>query len=157
MGQKTQQDPFFFKFLTKKSLLSCLYFVKKRQFSRKLTALMPIFCQKNVHSLKNTVLPCHFFQIFMKNPFLSCPFLVKKMSILSKLHYILGPKSQQGISFFKVFTIKLLLSCSYFVKSVHSLKNTLLSCPYFVKKGPFSQKHSVLMSLFRIFYEKPLL
>ena len=45
-GPKNSIGSLFFQFLTKKSLLSCLYFVKKRQFSRKLTALMPIFCQK---------------------------------------------------------------------------------------------------------------
>ena len=56
------------------------------------TALMPIFCQKNVHSLKNTVLSCHFF--FMKNSLRSCPYLVKITSILSKLPYIMGQKSQ---------------------------------------------------------------
>ena len=39
-------------------------------FYKKVSAVMPIFCQKNVHSLKK--------------PTLSCPYFVKKMSILSK-------------------------------------------------------------------------
>ena len=29
---------------------------------------MPIFCHKNVHSLKNTVLSCNFFHIFLEKP-----------------------------------------------------------------------------------------
>ena len=63
----------------------------------KMTALMPRFCQENVHSLKNTLLSCpyfskkrpfpqkqgailiHFvFKFLTKNPLLSCPYLVKK-------------------------------------------------------------------------------
>ena len=39
---------------------------------------MSIFCQKNVHSLKNKVLSCHFFIFFHTNPILLCPYLVKK-------------------------------------------------------------------------------
>ena len=68
----------FFRFLTKKLLLSCPYFVKKRPFSQKHTALMPIFCQTNVHSLKNTVLSSHFFSFFIKNPLFPCPYLDQK-------------------------------------------------------------------------------
>ena len=69
-------------------------FCKKRPFSKKHAALKSRFCQKNGHSLKNTVLLCHFFKIFMTNPLLSRPDLVKKMSILSKLHYNIGSKRQ---------------------------------------------------------------
>ena len=76
MSQRSQYDALFFRFLTKKSSLLCKYFVKKRPFSKKHTALKTIFCQKNVHSLKNTVLLNHFFKIFMKNPLLSRPYLV---------------------------------------------------------------------------------
>ena len=78
MSQRSQQDALFLRFLTKKLSLLCPYFVKKRPLSKKHTALKSIFCQKNVHSLKNTVLLCHFFKIFMKNPLLSRPYLVKK-------------------------------------------------------------------------------
>ena len=84
MSQKSQYDAHFFRFLTEKSSLSCPYFVKKRPFSKKHAALKSRFCQKNGHSLKNTVLLCHFFKIFMTNPLLSRPYLVKKTSILSK-------------------------------------------------------------------------
>ena len=64
MSQRSQYDALFFRFITKKSSLLC---VKKRPISKKHTALKSIFCQKNVHSLKSTVLLCHFFKIFMKN------------------------------------------------------------------------------------------
>ena len=83
-AKKVNMMPFFFRFLTEKSSLSCPYFVKKRPFSKKHAALKSRFCQKNGHSLKNTVLLCHFFKIFMTNPLLSRPYLVKKTSILSK-------------------------------------------------------------------------
>ena len=53
----------------------------------------PIFCQKNVSSLKNTLLPCYFFQIIHENPILSCPNLVKRTSIVSKLHYLMGQEN----------------------------------------------------------------
>ena len=59
-------------------------FCKKRPFSKKHAALKSRFCQKNGHSLKNTVLLCHFFKFFMTNPLLSRPYLVKKTLILSK-------------------------------------------------------------------------
>ena len=56
MGKKVNRMPFF-RFLTKKLLL---ILSTRRPFSKKDTDLH-IFCQKNVHSLKNTVLSCHFF------------------------------------------------------------------------------------------------
>ena len=104
MSQRSQYDALFFRFLTKKSSLLCPYFVKKRPFSKKHTALKSIFCQKNVHSLKNTVLLYHFFKIFM-NPLLYCPYLVKKSSILSKLYY--GPKKSIGCPFLPIFHEKI--------------------------------------------------
>ena len=58
--------PFFFRFFTKKSLLSCPYLSKKRPFFKKHSVLIPIHYQKNVNSLKNTMLSCHFFY-FSKN------------------------------------------------------------------------------------------
>ena len=140
MGKKSQQGALFF---------------QKRPFPKKQTALMPIFCPKNVYSLKNTVLTCNFFFKFvMKNPLLSCPYLVKKTSILTKLYYIMGQKSQQD-ALFSDFSRKnyyshvhilskkppkkhIVLMSIFCEKNVHSLKNTVLSC------------HS-----FQIFHEKP--
>ena len=96
----------FFRFFMKNPPLSCPYLVTHRQFCQnstilwarkvdrmlfisiyheKLGALMPTFCQKNVHSLKNTVPSCQFFFNFlMRNPLFSCSYLVKKSAILSK-------------------------------------------------------------------------
>ena len=82
MSQRSQQDALFLRFLTKKLSLLCPYFVKKRPFSKKHTALKSIFCQKNVHSLKNTVFLCHFFKIFMKNPLAVKTIFGQKTSIL---------------------------------------------------------------------------
>ena len=62
--------------LLKKTFFSCRYFVKKRPFSQKQNSLMT------------------FFQICHENSLLSSPYLVKKTSNLSKLNYIIGPKSQ---------------------------------------------------------------
>ena len=58
--KKSKRYPFFL-FFTEKSLLSCPWFVKKRPFSKKHVALMPLFFQNNVHSLKNILLSYHFF------------------------------------------------------------------------------------------------
>ena len=105
MSQRSQYDALFFRFLTKKSSLLCPYFVKKRPFSKKHTALKSIFCQKNVHALKNTVLLCHFFKIFMKNPLLSRPYLVKKRQFSQK-YIIIWPNKSIGCHFFRFFTKK---------------------------------------------------
>ena len=102
MSQRSQYDAFFFRFITKKSSLLC---VKKRPISKKHTALKSIFCQKNVHSLKNTVLLCHFFKIFMKNPLLSRPYLVKKRQFSQK-YIIIWPNKSIGCPFFRFFTKK---------------------------------------------------
>ena len=77
----------------------------------------------------------------MKNPRLSSPYLVKQTSILSKLRYIMGQKSQQD-AFFSIFLRKKNSSsdANIFSKSVDTFsKNTLLVCPYFVNKRVFSQ------------------
>ena len=104
-AKEVSMMPFFFRFLTKKSSLLCPYFVKKRPFSKKHNALKSIFCQKNVHSLKNTVLLCHFFKIFMKNPLLSRPYLVKKRQFSQK-YIIIWPNKSIGCPFFRFFTKK---------------------------------------------------
>ena len=67
---------------------------RKRPFSKKHFALIPVFCRKNVQSLKNTLLSCQFlFKFYMKNLLLK-PIFDHKKSIMSKLHSIMGPKSQ---------------------------------------------------------------
>ena len=59
--QKSQYALFFRFFSKKKNSTHAHILSKKRPFSKKQTGLMPIFCQKNVLSLKNTKLSCNFF------------------------------------------------------------------------------------------------
>ena len=138
-------------------------------FHKKNTALIPMLFQKDVHSLKNTLLSSHahilfaqkhcnlmsrFFNFYMKNPMLSCPYLIKNRSILSKLNCIMDQKSQQDALFFRIFHGKITsLIPIFFQGDVHSRKNTLPSSPDFIKKRPVSQKHGALMSVFQFFYE----
>ena len=83
-------------------------------FHEKIDALMPIFCPKNVHCLRNTQLSwlyiffkktsilskakwSHviFFKFIIKNSLLSYAYLVKYTSSLLKLQYVMRQKSQQ--------------------------------------------------------------
>ena len=129
---------------------------KKRPNSRKHAALMPIFSQKNIHSLSKThFFHVFFFKIFMKTPMLSCPYLVKQTSILSKVRFIMGQKSQQD-AFFSDFSRKKeqQLVCQYFVENVGTFsKNTLFFHPYFVNKRLFSQ--IFMYFVFQFVLEKP--
>ena len=80
---------------------------------------MPILCQKNVHSLKNTVLSC---QIFHEKPPAAMPIFGKKTAILSKLQYIIGQKVK-GCPFLPIFDVKITAHMPMFCqKNVHSLK-----------------------------------
>ena len=63
--------------LTKNTMLSSSYFIKKRPVFQKHCALMSVF--QNVH----------------ENSLLSSPYLVKKTSILSKLHYIMNKSKRR--------------------------------------------------------------
>ena len=81
-------------------------FCKKRPFSKKHDALKSRFCQKNGHSLKNTVLLCHFFKIFMTNPLLSRPYLVKKRQYCQNNTIISAQNVYKDALFFQFFTKK---------------------------------------------------
>ena len=81
-------------------------------FDEKINALMPIYCPKNINSLKSILLSCPY--IARKRPFSQkhvalmsfsyiylhqkpppvIPILGQKTSILSKLYYMMGQKSQ---------------------------------------------------------------
>ena len=119
----------------KNPLLSCPYLVKKTtilsklhfifyygskksirypffsDFSRKISALIPIYCQENVLSLKNkmlsfpysvrkcqfsqnTMFSSPFFQYNNEKPPAVMPIFGQKTSNLSKTHSIMGQKSQ---------------------------------------------------------------
>ena len=78
-------------------------------FSPKIPALMPIFCQKNVHSIKNTLI--------------SCPYIFQNSSILSKTMCFL-------VIFFKFLWKTFLLSGPYLVqKNINSVEHTLYYWP----------------------------
>ena len=133
----------------KTSILSKLqYFMSHRSqcpffliFHEKIAALVPIFYQKYVYSLKiktrcsqvhvsskkrpftqkHCALMSFVFNVFMKNPLLPSSYVVKKTSILSKLHYILGPKSQWDALIFGFSRENNLLQCPYFAKTSFDL------------------------------------
>ena len=117
---------------------------------------MPRFCQKHVHSLKNTMLSCNFFLIFHEKHPSVMPIFGKKTSILSKLYYILS-KSQCSLVIKKknhekpppvmpMFGQNKRQLCQndtiLWAKKVNRMpffsdfsgKKSLLSRPYFVKK-----------------------
>ena len=70
-AKKVNRMPFFFRFITKNSMLSCPYFVKT-SILKKHTALITSILLKTLCS--HDIL----FKNFHKNPILSCSYLVKK-------------------------------------------------------------------------------
>ena len=87
--------PFFLDFSRKIDALMPIYCQKNRPFCEKQVALMPIYCQDKVHSLKTLSSRVIFCNFFMKKPHKLFSFArsVKRTSILSKLHSIMGQKS----------------------------------------------------------------
>ena len=106
--------------------ITIFYGPKKSTFSNyheEMTALMPIFCQKNINSLKKIALMPVFcqktsilsktrqFQVifFSTKTSISCPYFVKKTSNLSKTR-------RSYVFFFEFFIKTLILSCPNLVK-----------------------------------------
>ena len=109
---------------------------KERPFSQKYSALMS------------------FFQKFcMINMSLSLPMCGQKTSILSKLHYIMSPKSQKETIFSNLSQKNNCSHAHISSKNVHSLKITLLSYPYFVTKTSIFSKKCAIMSFFQFFHK----
>ena len=130
-------------------------FCHKDVNSLKNFALMPIFCQKNISSPKNTALPCLFFQIFHKKPYAVMPKSDQKNvnSVITILSY--WPKKSIGCPFFQILNEKTsLLMPILCQKNVHSLKNTMLSCPYFIKKTSILSKSQFSHVIFFNFFMK---
>ena len=122
-----------------KSVNSANILSKTQVHSQKTHCSYTHISSTNVYSLKYSCI--FFFNLFLKNPLFSCPYLVKKTSILSKVRFIMGHKSQQD-AFFSDFSRKKeqQLVCQYFVKNVGTFsKNTLFFYPHFVNKRLFSQ------------------
>ena len=133
--------PFFFQFFTKKSLLSCPYFVKKTSLLQKHTLFMSIIVQKHVHFLKTHNALISFFSNFsLKIPAFMSIFGPKRQ--LCRNHTTYLKKSQQD-AFFVIFTKN--------QKNVHTSRNKLFS----VKKNVNFLKNTVLTcNLCLIFHEK---
>ena len=72
-------------FSKKHTLLSCPYFVKKHSFSKNHDALMPIFSQKNVRSLKKNCALMSLFLILHEKPPAAMPILGSKKVISVKI------------------------------------------------------------------------
>ena len=91
--KKVNRMPIFIRFLTKESLVSYPYSVKKYvSFLKKYSALMPIF-QTKVHFLIHKVLSCHlFFLFFAKNRCYHTHIWSRKRQICqnNKRHYVMG-------------------------------------------------------------------
>ena len=99
---------------------------------------MPIFCEQNVHFLKNTI-TCDFLIFSWRKPSLSSPHMGKKL-ILSKLRYInYWPKKSKGYPY------------PFFLLIITKKKNTALRI-----QRPFSLKPSAIMSIFQNFSLKTL-
>ena len=130
--------PISFRFYTKKSLLSCPYFVKKSPFSKKYTALMPLLWSKNVHFQKHGDLMSFFSKFSCKTHCCNADIWSKNVSSVKT---ILWAIKVNRISFLYDFSPK--YTCSYahiLSKKRHRLKNTLVSCPYVVKNTSIISK-----------------
>ena len=119
-------------------------FRNKRPLSKNQTALMLIFCQKNVHSLKNTMLSCHFFFIYMIYP--CCHARIWSANCQFCQNYIkLWTKKVNRMPFFLISHKKSVLSFPFFVKKRPFSENKLLLCQYWGKKHQFFQKQGDLI------------
>ena len=105
---------FFHDFSRKNQCSHAHILSKKRKFSKKHIALMPIFCQKT-SILQKTRSSHVIFFIFFLNPMLSCQYLVKNVNSLKSKKYYWHKKSI-GCLFFRFFTKKLMLLCPHFVQ-----------------------------------------
>ena len=129
---------------------------------------MPIFCQQNIHSPKNTMLPClyfvqkhpnihllintvllcRFFKVFMKNPILPCPYYVKNVNYVKTTLYLGSKKLIKCLVF--LFLTKNITYISIFCprKSILKKKTRYSHAHILSKKLQFSQKQPPLISSF---------
>ena len=136
MGQRSQWDTRFSRFFTKKSHSHS--HVKKRPLSIKYPALMPIFCQKKVCSLKNTMLSCHCFSTFsLKTHCCHSPDWSKTRKF--RQHYfILWTKKVNWMPFFHNFSRKIDALWTIFCQKTSIFKKTRRSHAQILsKKRPF--------------------
>ena len=125
---------------------------------------MSIFCQKNVHSLKNKVLSCHFFIFFHKNPILLCPYLVKKRIFCQNYTIFWAIKVNTQV-FFNRFCIQILY-VFYVIFKKYSFggypflkileKYSFLFYSFFPNFGIFFKKYSFMVSSFVANFRKSI-
>ena len=110
-------------------------------FHEKIDPLMPIFFQKPVYSLRNTLLSCIyiFFKLIIKDSLRSCAYLVKNMSILLKLYYNLGKKINRMPFLYDFLRRNYYCHAHVCQKNVHSIKSTFFARPYCQKNVNFHQ------------------
>ena len=125
-----------------------LIFCQKRPFSKKHTALMPIFCKKRSILSKTQCSHVIFSKFSWKTPAVM-PILDQKTSILSKLQYYMGQKVNR-MPFFFDFSWKndfshahILSKKLQFAKKTHCSHAHILS-----EKRLFSQKNGAPMLFF---------
>ena len=79
--QESEKDVLFFGFFTKKICSNAhIFSKKKRQFSKKTLLSCPYFVEKTSILSETLCSYVNFFKIFIKNPLLSCPYLIKNIN-----------------------------------------------------------------------------
>ena len=107
--------------------------LKIRLFFKEQTALKSMFCQKNVHSVKNT-LPCHFFLVFYEKSPAVKPIFGKKTVGFVKITLYFGSKKLIGCPSFLIFSRKNNCSNAHILsKNRPFSEKNLLLWPYYVK------------------------
>ena len=115
-----------------------------------------MFCQKNVHSVKNT-LPCHFFLVFYEKSPAVKPIFGKKTVGFVKITLYFGSKKLIGCPSFLIFHGKItaLISTAHiFSKNRPFSKNHWFLCPYYVKKTSILTKTNCSNTIFINFFIK---
>ena len=138
-------------------MLSCLYFIKKRLFSKKNTLRSCLYFVNKTPFLSKIQFSCHFFfGIFMKNPMLSRPFLSRNVnSVKTTVYY--RPKKSGCLVFSSIFHEKITALMHIFCqKTFLSPKKITTVLPYFVKKlSILSKTQSSNVIFYSNFHEKP--
>ena len=149
--------PFFSNFSRKSSCSHTHILSKIRLFSKnkKQTALKSMFHQKNVHSLKNTVLSCHLFSSFLwKTPCCQAHIWSKKRQICQN-YTIFWVQKVNRMPLFSDFHGKIICSNAHILQKHRSIsKKHLLLCPYFVQKTSILTKTNCSQNIFFKFFIK---
>ena len=127
-------------------------------FHGKITALMPMLFQKDVHSLKNTLLSCPYFVETFKSKTHFCHAHIWSNNCQFCRNYIIlwiKKVNRMLFFFFWLFTEKTTLSCPYFVKKTSTFEKIHCSQVHILSKNIQSLKNTALMSVFQIFTKTP--